>query len=136
MIIFVLLSMNSCELYSEGGTLYITDEIHKSAEIITVKILEHTNDESKEKNIFSDFKEIITFGSYSWYVYDIPEGTWDIYIEYYANSEFKNERECIYIEDGSSGNEWAAIWLVDNYDHSVYTEQGMGEINITSSLIY
>ena len=135
-LLFVLVCMNFCKSTNKGGNLYITDETHSGAEIFTVKILEHADNQSSEKNIFSEYKEIITYGGYNWYVYDITEGTWDIYIEYYKDKEYQNEREYIYIEENSSGNEWAAIWLVDNYDHSVRTEQGMGELNITSSLFY
>lgn len=135
-LLLVSISVNSCKSIKKGGTLYITDETHSRAEIFTVKILKHSCNQSSEKNLFSDYKEIIIYGSYNWYVYDIPEGAWDIYIEYYKDKEFQNEREYIYIEGDSSGNEWAAIWLVDNNDFSVWTEQGTGEINITSSLFY
>ena len=132
----VFSSVNSCKSIKKGGNLYITDESINGADIFTVKILEHTCNQSGEKNLFSEYKEIIRYGCYNWYVYDISEGAWDIYIEYYKDKEFQNEREYIYIEGDSSGNEWAAIWLVDNNDFSVWTEQGTGEINITSSLFY
>ncbi len=135
-LLLVSISVNSCKSIKKEGNLYITDQTHSGADIFTVKILKHSCNQSSEKNIFSDYKEIITYGGYTWYVYDIPEGTWDIYIEYYEDYKFRNEREYVYINGDSSGNEWAAIWLVSNYDNSVRTEQGIGEINITSSLFY
>ncbi len=128
--------LSSCDK-SGGGKIYVTDELCSTCEIFTVKILEHTYNESTEKNIFSDYSDKISYGGYTWYVYDIPEGTWDIYIEYYRNGEFYNERESVYIEDDSSGNEWAAVWLLnDSEDYWVWTEQGSGSLNLTSSMFY
>ena len=124
----------SCNSSSIEGKLYITEQTNPGTEIITIKILEHTSDQSTEKNIFSEYKEKISYGDYTWFVYDIPNGTWDVYIEYYKDGDYRNEREEVYIEGDSSGNGWAAICLVDNYDYSVCTGQGKGELNITSSL--
>ena len=133
---FIILSLFSECKSSKSGKLYITDETYSPAEIFTVKILEHTYNESSEKNIFSDYSEKISYGGYTWYVYDIPEGTWDIYLEYYIDGDFNNERESVYIESGSSANEWAAVWLLDfaQTDYSVWKEQGSGAFTITSSM--
>ena len=129
--------ISSCNFSKRLGKLYITDEFCSICEIFTVKILEHTYNESTEKNIFSDYSDKISYGGYTWYVYDIPEGTWDIYIEYYRNGEFYNERESVYIEDDSSENEWAAVWLLnDSEDYWIWTEQGSGSLNLTSSMFY
>ncbi len=133
-LLLVLFILQSCDSIKKGGLIYITDDLHSGTEIFTVKILEHTYNESSEKNIFSDYKETIVYGGYTWYVYDIPNGSWDIYIEYYEDGDFMNERESVYIEGDSSGNEWAAIWLLDNNNYSVWTEQGSGNLNITSSM--
>ncbi len=134
MLLLVLTSLSSCKLGSKGGLLYITDESRSGYELFTVKILEHTNNQSTEKNIFSNYKEKISYGGYIWYVFDIPEGTWDIYIEYYKNGDYRNEREEVYIEEDSSGNEWAAICLVDNNVYWIWTEQGSESLHLTSSL--
>lgn len=132
LIILVITSLSSCKIGSKGGTLYITDETFPGAEISVVKILEHTYNQSTEKNIFSDYNEKISYGGYTWYAYDIPDGSRDVYIEYYKDGDFINEREEVYIEGGSSGNEWAAVWLLDY--NSVSTEQGSGSLSLTSSL--
>ena len=132
--ILVLTSLSSCKLGSKGGTLYITDETHSGIEIFTVKILEHTYNQSSGKNIFSEYKEKISYGGYTWYTYDIPNGSWDIYIEYYRDGDYSNEREEVYIERDSSANEWAAIWLVNDNVYWIWTEQGSGSLNLTSSL--
>ena len=137
-IIFLVLftiSIESCDLVSKGGLLYITDQTNSEAELYMVKILERTYSSSSQKNIFSDYKEKISYGGYTWYVYDIPAGSWDIYLEYKLPADdYNNEREGVFIEGGSSGNEWAAIWLTELSSGDSYTaEQGGGELNITSS---
>ncbi len=61
----VVFIFQSCNSTKKGGLLYITDETHSGTEIFTVKILEHTYNESTEKNIFSDYKEKISYGGYT-----------------------------------------------------------------------
>ena len=124
----------SCNISSKGGDLYITNQTHPGTELVTIKILEHTNNQSAEKNIFSDYKEKFFYGGYSWYVYDIPDGMWDIYIEYYENGNFRNERESVFIDHESSGNKWVAIWLIDDNVYRIWTEQGGEQLNIKSSV--
>ncbi len=132
-VLLFIVCINSCENTSESGNLYITDQTYPGTEIITLKILKQTDNQSSEKNIFLDFKDKISYAGYSWYVYDVSEGSWDIYIEYYQNKEFRNERESIYIDGNSSGNAWAAFWPIDNTIYNIWTEQGSGDLKLTNS---
>jgi len=134
-IVFVLTSSVSCNLKSTGS-LFITDETLSETEIITLKILEQNQNQLNEKNILSDYREVVSFGGYKWLAFDIPEGQWDVYIEYYTNGDFTNKREAIFIKGSKSDNEWVAVWFVNNFDLSVMTEYGKGDLNINSSLFY
>ena len=134
--LFLLFFTNaiSCITVSKGGKLFISDETHPGTEIFTIKILQHSCNQNSVNNGIDEYCEIIKYKGYHWYVFDIPNGTWDIYLEYYDDGDYRNEREEVNIKSDHSDQAWAAIWLVNNNHYSVWTEQGRGNLNITNAL--
>ena len=137
--VLFLIIINSCKIEeNNNGLLYITDNTNSGAEIFNIKILQDSDNEVYARNVFPDYLRIIKYEEFVWYVYEIPSGSWEIYIEYYdKKGNFCNERQRVYITGNNKEREWAAIWLIDNskeHSHSIWTEHGNGELNITNSM--
>lgn len=136
LILFSGILLCTCNISSNYGKLYITDQTKPGSKIITVKILKHSSNQSSERNIIDEYTELISYREYNWYMYEIPEGLWDIYIEYYDEGKYKNNREEVFIQNDSSGLSWVAIWLIDNINNSVMTEQGKQNFNINKKELF
>ena len=134
-LLIALIFIFSCSSTPGEGRLYITDQTVSESEIITVKILENTSNQLNKRNILKEYDVIVSYAGFNWYLYTIPAGSHEVYIEYLIKGNYGNKRTEVIIQGDSSEIDWAAIWLVNGYENSVRIEQGKGELHIRSSLL-
>ena len=128
------ISSNSCNHFSEGGMLYITDDTCDDTEIVTLKILKQSQNQLSGDNSYLNYKDEIIYKGNHWFVYDIPSVSLDVYIEYYKKGVFYNLRENIIINYSDSEVGWIAIWLIDDKNIPVKTVHGFGKLSIKENV--
>lgn len=126
---FVLVFCVCCE----QGKLYLTADTYPGMTIRQVSYGDPGFNAERAENISADYEETVEYGGYTWRVYNIPNGDWDIYVEWTGPgscSDRCNEREGVYIEPGSSSNEWFGMWIDPTYGYDMRSESGGGGFSL------
>lgn len=126
-----LLLLGACSAGS--GDLYVTTESFPGCVLSVVKIIEPGSNAGYAGNLYTALRETIEYGGVSWRVYDIEAGGWDVYLEWDCGTgsfSHRNGREGVFIEPGSPGNEWAAVWVGASDPVQTNVEQGSGPLDL------
>lgn len=108
---------------SEQGEVYITVETIGET-LTTVKFLEPRANAGNEENVISESTGTVSAAGYTWSVFLVDDGDYDVYIEWTGTSDI-NGRAAILLDQGSSDNQWAAVY--PDTGTNVWAEQGGGE---------
>jgi hypothetical protein len=99
-------------------------------QIKTLKILKLNSDQLHQKNIFNRFNDKISFQKTTCYIYDIPCGNFEIYLEYFYKGSFYNERKKIILNCNVNEKQWVAISFSNSQNNPVKLQYGLGNCNL------
>ncbi len=119
----VMFLLVGCDFLRPNSDVYVTvDTI--GATLITVKFLEPTDNAGSYLNDFDNSVGIEQVDGYEWYLYQVPKGTYDVYIEWTGGIE-SNGRARVTLDADSASNAWAAVYV--DPDGNVWGETGGGD---------
>jgi hypothetical protein len=115
--------VNGCFRSSESkAKVYITTDGYGGT-LTVVKFLEPTANSGTESNVYSDYVETTVYNGWTWYVYEVSSGEYDVYVERTGSGE-NNGRARIYLDAESDLNEWAAVYF--DQSGNLWGEEGGG----------
>ncbi len=120
-----VLALSACG--ASTSLIYVTDDTFAGASYTELSYGEPMYDATGALNMLADFTDTVSYGGFSWLVYEIPSGEWDVYAEWDVPGNSYNGRERVHLEPGSSANEWAALWLTSEYGAYFGSTEGGGE---------
>ena len=122
LILFILLT--GCGL--GNGDIYITVD-NNGGPLLTVKFVEPWAGTAGYDNVVNSYSSTVEYGGYTWYVYSVPGGSYDVYIEWYDYlGDWANGRGYgASITPGSDLNEWAAVYP-ESDTNNTHVEEGGG----------
>jgi len=133
LIVALAMSFCGCQLlFQPARELYVSvdgDYGTVTCELYMISYLEEGDDAAGGKNIYGKMLRKETISGREWMVFEVPEGRWDIYIEYFTHGAYvdvHNDRNTV----GLDQNEWAALWLPTDDWTSTKRYQGDGEVII------
>lgn len=127
------ISLSGCQgLSGPTQELYVSvdgDYGTVECELYLISYLEPGRSSDTGKNIYGSRLRTETISGREWMVFGIPEGRWDIYLEYYTHGAYDsthNDRNTVSLDI----NEWAALWLPSDDWTSTRRAQGDGQVSI------
>lgn len=119
---------------AEPGILYVSEDVLVGTSIFNLSYGPPRYNAERAENIVAQQVGTAEYGGHSWRMYEIDAGDWDVYIEWThpeACSDYCNERTSVYIDPGSTSNQWAAVYVYPiGAGGAVRTEQGGGELSL------
>ena len=128
----VALVMGACNgIAPSKPNLYVcVDDPSRGEELYYITYIPEGRDGHSGRNIFGDQKGTYNFKGKTYRMFSIPKGTWDIYMEWWANTgyasiNYNNERLTV----NTKLNDWVRIEFYSDKDHtSCRAFQGSGEM--------
>jgi len=120
-IVFILFA-GSCNLLGPKAKVYITTD-GLGGTLTVVKFLEPRANSGNELNVYSSNIGTVVYNGWTWYIYEIPGGEYDVYVERTGNGE-RNGRARVYLDAKSDLNEWAAVYF--DTGGNLWAEEGGG----------
>ena len=120
----IFIFTNSCDLFWPKAEIYITAESYDSGTLTVVKFLEPGENSGTESNVYLDYIRTTVFNGWTWYVYEVPGGEYDVYVEMYNGSGNNNGRDRINVDAKSDLNQWAAVYF--DLGSNLWGEEGGG----------
>ena len=117
----IILALSGCSLGGTGEVYITTDTIGYS--LITVKFIAPAANAGNYTNQYHTYTRTASYNGYTWYVYSVGAGTYDVYIEWNSNSDY-NGRARMTLDPNSPSNEWVAVYT--DTGHNVWAEEGGG----------
>jgi hypothetical protein len=121
LIVFILFN-GSCNLLGPKAKVYITTDGYGGA-LTVVKFLEPTENAGTELNVYSSNIGTVVYNGWTWYIYEIPSGEYDVYVERTGSGE-RNGRARVRLDVNSDLNEWAAVYF--DTGGNLWAEEGGG----------
>ena len=104
----VVWGLAGCSLFARGEVYVTVGTI--GGTLITVKFLAPADNAGSYTNQYSTYVSTVSAAGYLWYVYEVPGGEYDVYIEW-TGATGSNGRARVTIDPGSPSNEWAAVYV-------------------------
>jgi hypothetical protein len=114
--------LTGCSLLGAKNKVYITTDTIGGT-LFTVKFTETFDNAGNYINKYSSNTGTISAAGYTWYIYEIANGSYDVYIEW-DNAIGFNGRATVTLDSSSDSNTWAAVYADDG--GNVWSEQGGG----------
>lgn len=120
----VFICLSGCDWLLPKGEVYVTID-NQGSSLSMVKFLEPDNPESGFPNVYSQYVRTVSHSGYTWYVYEVPEGECDVYVEYiwWSDGSGENGREAVFVQTDM----WTAIYPDDG--SNLQSEQGSGSFS-------
>lgn len=122
LVVIICILFSGCELFGAKGEVYVTVD-NQTGSLFTVKFTDPFASQGSYPNEYSNYDRTESYSGYTWYVYKVPAGDYDVYIEWTMGG-FDNGRDSISLDPGSVGNSWAAVY--PDSGGNVWAETGGG----------
>jgi hypothetical protein len=103
--------------------VYITTDSYGGT-LTVVKFLEPAANSGTESNVYSEYTGTIVYNGWTWYIYEVSSGEYDVYVERTGTGE-NNGRARINLDAKSDLNEWAAVYFDES--GNLWGEEGGGD---------
>ncbi len=114
----------SCDFLGPKADVYVTSETYDNGQLSTVKFLEPTANAAYSSNQFSSNLGTVEYNGFTWYHFQIPAGSYDVYFEWTGTPYTHNGRAGIAVDPVSVSDQWAAVYTDDGGNS--WAETGSG----------